>query len=239
MTRGRDKADSLDLEARIGHDFADPALLGTRADPCQRVAGPARSAVPAAGVSRRPRARPRRAAHALRRLSERRARANCRAASPRWCARRPAPKSRSLGRRRQRCGSARARPRPADAARRALLGDICEAIIGAAFLDGGYAAAERIVRKRASASVWRRAATICATPRPPCRNGRRRAGSRRRRYRVVGRTGPDHAPFFEVAVRGQGFGGAADGRLETARRTGRCGGISGPRRTRPTGKGDT
>ena len=53
------------------------------------------------------------------------------------------------------------------------------------------------------------AAQACATPRPPCRNGRRRAASRTPRYRLVARSGPDHAPFFEVAVEVEGLRGGA------------------------------
>ncbi len=78
------------------------------------------------------------------------------------------------------CGSATARRRPADAKRRAILGDMCEAIIGAVYLDGGSAAAAAVVRAAFGRAHVRAAPRRCATPRPRCRNGRRRAGWRRR-----------------------------------------------------------
>jgi len=91
--------------------------------------------------------------------------------------------------------------------KRALLGDICEAIIGAAFLDGGAAAAEHIVRKAfsdrmaASGQDLRDAKTAL-------QEWAQARGLATPRYRLVARSGPDHAPFFEVVVEVQGFAAA-------------------------------
>ena len=91
--------------------------------------------------------------------------------------------------------------------KRALLGDICEAIIGAAFLDGGAAAAEQIVRKAfsdrmaASGQDLRDAKTAL-------QEWAQARGLATPRYRLVARSGPDHAPFFEVVVEVQGFAAA-------------------------------
>jgi len=91
--------------------------------------------------------------------------------------------------------------------KRALLGDICEAIIGAAFLDGGAAAAEHIVRKAfsdrmaASGQDLRDAKTAV-------QEWAQARGLATPRYRLVARSGPDHAPFFEVVVEVQGFAAA-------------------------------
>ena len=69
----------------------------------------------------------------------------------------------------------------------AILGDICESILGAVFLDAGYARRARLwcggfFPKKCSIPRGR-----CAIPRPPCRNGRRRAACRRR---PIARSGP-------------------------------------------------
>jgi ribonuclease-3 len=88
--------------------------------------------------------------------------------------------------------------------KRALLGDICEAIIGAAFLDGGAAAAECVVRKAfsdrmaASGQDLRDAKTAL-------QEWAQARGLAAPRYQLIARSGPDHAPFFEVAVEVKGF----------------------------------
>lgn len=87
--------------------------------------------------------------------------------------------------------------------RDAILGDSCEAVIGAAFRDGGLEAADRLVRAawtarmQAPLSVPKDAKTLLqeivqarGLPVPA--------------YRDVGRKGPDHAPVFEIAVLVQG-----------------------------------
>jgi ribonuclease-3 len=88
--------------------------------------------------------------------------------------------------------------------KRAILGDVCEAIIGAVFLDGGAPAAEAIVRAvfgpkmREAGRVLRDAKTALQE----WAQGRRLAPPR---YRQVSRSGPDHAPSFELAVEIEGF----------------------------------
>jgi ribonuclease-3 len=88
--------------------------------------------------------------------------------------------------------------------KRAILGDVCEAVIGAVFLDGGLLAAEAVVRAaieprmqapgrrlrdaKTSLQEWAQARRL-ATP----------------HYRLAARSGPDHAPYFEVAVEVDGF----------------------------------
>lgn len=88
--------------------------------------------------------------------------------------------------------------------KRAILCDICEAIIGAVFLDGGLPAAETVVR-----SAFQ---TRMQTPGRKLRDAKTSlqewAQARRLptpRYRLASRSGPDHAPFFEVAVEVEGF----------------------------------
>jgi ribonuclease-3 len=83
--------------------------------------------------------------------------------------------------------------------RKSVLGDICEAVIGAVFLDGGYAAAAQFVERnwtermrkhrrplRDSKTVLQEWAQSKGLPTPV--------------YRVIERTGPHHDPQFRVAV---------------------------------------
>ena len=85
-----------------------------------------------------------------------------------------------------------------------VLGDVCEALIGALYRDGGIEVAERFVRQ-----VWAPHMALDArAPKHPksalqeWANGR---GLRSPEYEVVDRSGPQHAPVFRVrvTVRGQ------------------------------------
>ena len=84
--------------------------------------------------------------------------------------------------------------------RTAILADVCEALIGAVFVDGGYDAAADPDHRAVGAAHAHAASGRCATPRPCCRNGRRRCGLPTPAYREVERTGPDHDPEFRVTV---------------------------------------
>ncbi len=88
--------------------------------------------------------------------------------------------------------------------KRAILGDICEAIIGAVYLDGGMAAAERVVRAAFEPHMLSptRSLRDAKTTLQEWAQGRRLAPPR---YRLAARSGPDHAPSFEVEVEVEGF----------------------------------
>jgi len=80
-----------------------------------------------------------------------------------------------------------------------VLGDVCEALIGALYLDGGLKVAERFVRK-----VWEsfmhhgeRAPKHPKSALQELANGK---GLPTPSYEVVARTGPQHAPCFRVRV---------------------------------------
>jgi ribonuclease III len=86
----------------------------------------------------------------------------------------------------------------------AILGDVCEAIIGAVYLDGGHEAAERIVRTafgRCMATPGRRLQDAKTTLQEWAQGRRLAAPS----YRLGSRSGPDHAPQFVVLVDVDGF----------------------------------
>jgi ribonuclease III len=89
--------------------------------------------------------------------------------------------------------NAGARTRPA------ILADVCESVIGAVYLDGGYKAAEDLVerlwehRMRATAQPLRDPKTIL-------QEWAQARGLPTPAYREVARSGPDHNPEFRVAV---------------------------------------
>jgi ribonuclease-3 len=83
--------------------------------------------------------------------------------------------------------------------RPAILADVCEALIGAVYLDGGYGAAEALVER-----LWQVRMQATAQPqRDPktvLQEWAQARGLPTPTYREVARTGPDHSPEFRVAV---------------------------------------
>ncbi|ACK49960.1 Ribonuclease III [Methylocella silvestris BL2] len=87
---------------------------------------------------------------------------------------------------------------------RAILGDVCESIIGAVFLDGGFAPAQRVVTQAFEPRM--------RSPRRPLRDPKttlqewaQARGLPPPSYRETARTGPDHAPEFTISVEIAGF----------------------------------
>jgi ribonuclease-3 len=83
--------------------------------------------------------------------------------------------------------------------RKSVLGDICEAVIGAVFLDGGYEAAAQFVVRNWTERMHK--------PRRPLRDPKtvlqewaQGKGLPTPAYREIERTGPHHDPQFRVAV---------------------------------------
>jgi ribonuclease III len=83
--------------------------------------------------------------------------------------------------------------------RPAILADVCEALIGAVFVDGGYPAAAALVER-----LW---SERMRTPARPLRDSKtvlqewaQARGMPTPAYREVERKGPDHSPEFRVAV---------------------------------------
>jgi ribonuclease III len=101
--------------------------------------------------------------------------------------------------------NAGARKRPA------ILADVCEAVIGAVYVDGGYKAAEELVER-----LWqeRMRATVqpLRDPKTVLQEWAQARGLPTPVYREVARSGPDHSPEFRVAVQlpsfapAEGFG---------------------------------
>ena len=116
-------------------------------------------------------------------------------------------------------GAAGGRDKPAN------LADACEAVIGALYIDGGLAAAERFVRR-----YWGPA--MGADPVPPrdaktlLQEWTQSRGLGLPRYRTLSASGPDHAPLFEVEAEVAGLGSAvATGATKRAAEQGAAGAL--------------
>ena len=105
--------------------------------------------------------------------------------------------------------NAGARTRPA------ILADVCEAVIGAVYLDGGYKAAEQLVER-----LWelrlRATAQPLRDPKTVLQEWAQARGLPTPAYREVARSGPDHNPEFRVAVQLPAFA-PAEGRGRSKR----------------------
>lgn len=84
-------------------------------------------------------------------------------------------------------------------AKAAILADVCESLIGAVFLDGGYAAAKAFV-DRFWAERMRKPARPLRDPKTVLQEWAQGRGLPTPAYREVERTGPHHDPVFRVAV---------------------------------------
>jgi ribonuclease-3 len=83
--------------------------------------------------------------------------------------------------------------------RNSIVGDICEAVIGAIFLDGGYDAAEQFVLRNWTERM-RRPVRPLRDPKTVLQEWAQGKGLPTPSYREVERTGPHHDPRFRVAV---------------------------------------
>lgn len=94
-----------------------------------------------------------------------------------------------------------------DRLRKTVLGDICEAVIGAVYLDGGYPAAQKMVE-----GAWRERLSkpmrALRDPKTVLQEWAQGKGLPTPTYREVERTGPHHDPQFRVAVELPGMAAA-------------------------------
>ena len=88
--------------------------------------------------------------------------------------------------------------------RQAILGDVCEAIIGAVFVDGGFEVAAALVR-RAWAPRMMAPRRALQDPKTALQEWAQARGKPTPTYSETGRSGPDHAPRFVVAVAVEGL----------------------------------
>lgn len=83
---------------------------------------------------------------------------------------------------------------------KAILADVCESVIGAVFIDGGYDAARGLVERAFGERLLKpvRPLRDAKTALQEWAQGR---GYQTPTYSERGRSGPDHAPLFRVAAR--------------------------------------
>jgi ribonuclease III len=89
--------------------------------------------------------------------------------------------------------------------KKTILGDACEALIGAVFLDAGFEAAHAIFGPLWAEEIERLAPLTVLNPKSRLQEWAAGAGRTPPIYAVVGREGPDHAPRFTVRVALAGF----------------------------------
>ena len=81
-----------------------------------------------------------------------------------------------------------------------ILADVCEAVIGAVFLDGGYEAAQKVIQK-----FWQRYISQDTLARRDAKTRLQELVQAKQmptpNYVVIDRTGPAHAPSFTIEVR--------------------------------------
>jgi ribonuclease III len=93
---------------------------------------------------------------------------------------------------------------PATATKVTILGDVCESIIGAIFLDAGYAAAKTVVAA-AFAEKMRASGRPLRDPKTALQEWAQARGLPPPLYRETTRSGPDHAPEFTISVEVPGY----------------------------------
>lgn len=86
----------------------------------------------------------------------------------------------------------------------AILADALEAVIAAVFVDGGFAAARGVVENLFAARLGEDAAPP-EDPKTGLQEWAQSRGLPLPLYEVTGQSGPDHAPLFRVMVRVEGF----------------------------------
>ncbi len=86
----------------------------------------------------------------------------------------------------------------------AILGDVCEALIGAVFLDGGFAAARALVRRFWDGRM-RLDAVAVQDSKTAVQEWAQARGLPTPRYAEVERSGPAHLPRFVMQVELEGF----------------------------------
>lgn len=90
------------------------------------------------------------------------------------------------------------------AAKSAILGDVCEAILGAIFVDAGFEAARAVVEKFFHHKMLNPVRPL-RDPKTALQEWAQARGLPPPNYRQTGRLGPDHAPIFIIEAAVNGF----------------------------------
>lgn len=83
--------------------------------------------------------------------------------------------------------------------KKAILGDVCESVIAAIYLDGGYTEAAQFIQ-RSWDRLMRESETPLRDAKTALQEWAHRQGFDVPVYREVSRTGPDHKPVFTISV---------------------------------------
>jgi ribonuclease-3 len=94
-----------------------------------------------------------------------------------------------------------------DKLRKSVLGDVCEAVIGAVYLDGGHAAAAKLIERMWSERL-KRPMRALRDPKTVLQEWAQGRGLPTPAYKEVERTGPHHDPHFRVRVELPGLAAA-------------------------------
>lgn len=94
--------------------------------------------------------------------------------------------------------------RSGGAKKEAILADVCEAVIGAIYMDAGFSAAFDFVQ-RAFADHLENAREQGVDAKTQLQEWAQARGLPPPQYQLVEKTGPDHAPIFMIAVNYSGF----------------------------------
>lgn len=89
-----------------------------------------------------------------------------------------------------------------------ILGDACEAILAAIYLDGGYAEASRFFHNFWDDKITEIAEVSAKDPKTELQENASAAGLGSPEYIVLERSGPDHNPSFTISVHVEGLGTA-------------------------------
>ena len=109
---------------------------------------------------------------------------------------------------------------PEDGCASTILADVCEALVGAVFLDGGYPSAEALIER-----FWKdrmlKPLRPLRDPKTILQEWAQARGLPTPAYKELARTGPHHSPKFRIAVELPDRPAAEEWALETRGRTGR------------------
>lgn len=94
--------------------------------------------------------------------------------------------------------------RTASRGNRSILADICESVIGAVYVDGGFEAARSVVAQGFQ-DAFDGVARARRDPKTALQEWIQARGAPPPGYRLVERSGPEHAPRFTIEVSGEGL----------------------------------
>jgi len=89
-----------------------------------------------------------------------------------------------------------------------ILGDACEALIAAIYLDGGYAEAKRFYDTNWTSIMAEVVQKSAKDPKTELQERAMASSNQLPIYEIIDRSGPDHRPLFVIEVRVEGIGSA-------------------------------